>query len=231
MPSTTMSVNRLELLKFMNSGDLDANGHHTGMTGLIGEPLAVGLILDCLRQEHPNAACVSMKVTTGAKKGPRLDAWIYDGQGTLYQTEIKMWGGNAIGGVYLAPDTSKEKLREIGQRQWHRWIWDKEKQVFQEALVQKVLRPMQRPAGYESDAYRVEPLLCLWWLVHPDNTDTNWTTVPLTPAPEFPFPQVHIFSLTRYLMGLKEEILHLELPLLGQRFAWLDRIFPAPPGP
>ncbi|GGR47539.1 hypothetical protein GCM10008959_05920 [Deinococcus seoulensis] len=223
-----MSVNRLELLKFMNSGDQGANGHHTGMTGLIGEPLAVGLILHYLRKNHTDATCVSMKVTTGAKKGPRLDAWIRDGV-TLYQTEIKMWGGNAIGGVYLAPDTSKEQLREIGQRQWHRWIWDQENTKFQEALVQKVLRPMQRPAGYESDAYRVEPLLCLWWLVHPDDTDTSWTTVPLPQGS--PFKQVHVFSLTRYLMGLTEEVLHLELPLLGQRFAWLDRIFPDPPAP
>ncbi len=223
-----MSVNRLELLKFMNSGDLGANGHHTGMTGLIGEPLAVGLILHHLRRTNPDAALISTKVTTGAKKGPRLDAWIRDGV-TLYQTEIKMWGGNAIGGVYLAPDTSKEQLREIGQRQWHRWIWDQENARFQEALVQKVLTPMQRPAGYDSERYRVEPLLCLWWLVHPDDTDTSWTIVPLPQGS--PFDQVHVFSLTRYLMSLQEDVLHLELPLLQQRFAWLDRIFPDPPAP
>ncbi|MFC3603173.1 hypothetical protein [Deinococcus soli (ex Cha et al. 2016)] len=229
MPSTSMSVSRLELLKFMNSGDLDANGHHTGMTGLIGEPLAVGLILHHLRQTNPGAALISTKVTNGAKKGPRLDAWIDDGQGKLYQTEIKMWGGNAIGGVYLAPDTSHEQLREIGQRQWHRWIWDQENTRFQEALVQKVLTPMLPPSELDKASYTVEPLLCLWWLVHPDDTDTSWTTVPLTPTPEFPFPQVHVFSLTRYLMDLEEDVLHLELPLLEQRFAWLDRIFPDPP--
>lgn len=224
-----MSVNRLELLKFMNSGDQGANGHHTGMTGLIGEPLAVGLILHCLRKNHPNATCVSMKVTTGAKKGPRLDAWIHDGQKMLYQTEIKMWGGNAIGGVYLAPDTSKEKLREIGQRQWHRWIWDQENTKFQEALVQKVLTPMLPPTELDKATYTVEPLLCLWWLVHPDDTDTSWTTVRLPQGS--PFDQVHVFSLTRYLMSLQEDVLHLELPLLQQRFAWLDRIFPDPPAP
>lgn len=156
-----MSVNRLELLKFMNSAHPEANGHHTGMTGLIGEPLAVGLILHHLRKNHPDTTCVSMKGTTGAKRGPRLDAWIHDGQETLYQTEIKMWGGNAIGSVYLAPDTSKEQLREVRQKQWHKWRWDQENARFQKALVQKVLTPMRPPAELDGTTYTVEPLLCL----------------------------------------------------------------------
>ncbi|GGN35864.1 hypothetical protein GCM10010842_16150 [Deinococcus daejeonensis] len=223
-----MSVNRLELLKFMNSGDLGANGHHTGMTGLIGEPLAVGLILHHLRRTNPDAALISTKVTTGAKKGPRLDAWIHDGV-TLYQTEIKMWGGNAIGGLRLSPGRTRTELHALGTRQWHSRIWDETTLSFRADTIKKVLTPMQRPAGFEGDKYRVEPLLCLWWLVHPDDTDTSWTTVPLPQGS--PFDQVHVFSLTRYLMSLQEDVLHLELPLLQQRFAWLDRIFPDPPAP
>lgn len=65
--------------------------------------------------------------------------------------------------------------------------------------------------------------------MHPDDTDTSRTTVPLPQGS--PFKQVHVFSPTRYPMDLKDDVLHLELLLPEQRFSWLDRIFPDPPVP
>ena len=120
----TVRVDRRELLRFMHSGDKGANGHHTALTGLMGEPLAIALLLHFLRGRFPEAQCVSTKVTTGRQKGPRLDAWISDGVGTLYQTEVKMWAGNAIGGLRLKEGLSAAELSERAQKQWRARLWD-----------------------------------------------------------------------------------------------------------
>ena len=214
-------VNRRELLRFMNGWEEDANGHHTALISFLGEPLAIGLILHYLRQSHGEAACVSTKVTTGKRRGPRLDAWISLGDDTLYQTEIKMWGGNAIGGVRVLHDDDLEHLDTIAMQQWQRWLWNAAESSFYDNNVKKVLEPMIVPSGYEGR--QVNPLLCLWWPVKHEVTSKAWFTVPVSNSS---FTSVQVFSLTRYLMELNDELLELELPLIDQRLNWLRRILP-----
>lgn len=209
----------------MNSGDKEANGHHTAMTGFMGEPLAVGLILHCLRAQGKPAEFISWKVTPGTRKGSRLDAWIHDGEGTLYQTEIKMWAGNAIGGLRLKDGLRDDELLRLGQKQWLERIWNDAAQGFHAPQVGKVLEVMTLPPSIHPE--RVEPLLCLWWLVAPDEKAGAWFTLPLREGQHPPFEQVHVFSLTRYLMELTEDILELEMPQLSERLNWLERLFPA----
>lgn len=229
-----MRVNRLALLSFFNEGLEEANGHHTAITGLVGEPLAVALILHYLnrhrcKQDGMQARCITMKVTTGKKKGNRLDAWIDDGEGTLYQTEIKMWAGNAIGGLKLKSGADDATLLAGGMRKWAD-LWDAEKQTFMDISkgeknlkVGKVLTPMQRPKDHKTAT--VEPLACFWWMLQPPGGSGPWFTVPVAPTLDRPFKRVHIFSLTAYLLSLNEETLELEMPLLSQRLALLDRLF------
>lgn len=205
----------------MNSGAKEANGHHTALTGLMGEPLAVGLMLHYLRSQGKKAEFLSWKVTQGTPKGPRLDAWL-EAEGTLYQAEIKMWAGNAIGGLRLEDGLSAEELSVRGQQQWQKRLWNTEQQDFYSPVVGKVLLPMQKPKGYET--YPAEPLLALWWLVQPTPEAAAWSTLPLPESQ--PFSKLHIFSLTRYLMGQTEDMLELEMPTLTARLDWLKRIFP-----
>ena len=202
----------------MNEGVEEANGHHTAITGLLGEPLAVALILHYLNREGGQAHCVSTKVTTGRLKGPRLDAWIDDGEDTLYQTEIKMWAGNAIGGLRLRADADDAELLAGGHRQWKR-IWDEQQQTFLSPVVGKVLTPMLRPEGYETAP--VKALACFWWMVQPPGGSPPWFTLS-TSSPDF--PQVHIFSLTAYLLSMTADILSLEMPLLSRRLTLLDQL-------
>ena len=150
-------VNRLELLRFMNSGDDNASGHHSSLIGLMGEPLAVGLLLHFLRQFAPQTQCISMKVTQGTRAGTRLDAWISDGERTLYQTEIKMWGGNALGGLRIKESHTPEELIALGQKQWRSQLWDAKAKNFYDAKVAKVLTLMRKPSGF--DSFDVQPLL------------------------------------------------------------------------
>lgn len=224
MASKLLRVNRQYLLSFFNEGLEKAHGHHTAITGMVGEPLAVALILHYFNRSGPNqdatqARCVSMKVTQGTQRGNRLDAWIDNGKGVLYQTEIKMWAGNAIGGLRLERDADEATLLAGGLKQWGR-VWDAEKQTFRDMNVGKVLTPMQRPKGYETAT--IEPLACFWWMLQPPGGSGPWFTVD-TSNPDF--PKVHIFSLTAYLLSLKDETLELEMPLLSQRLALLDRLF------
>lgn len=162
-----------------------------------------------------------MKVTTGKQKGPRLDAWISDGQGTLYQTEVKMWAGNAIGGLRLPAMADPQLALRGGNRQWAR-IWDDEQQTFRADNVRKVLTPMLRPRGYESA--RVEPLACFWWMVQPPGGSGPWFTVP-TSSPDF--LRVHVFSLSAYLHSLTDDVLTLPMPLVTARLGLLRRLLPA----
>ncbi len=219
MTSRPLRVGRQDLLSFFNEGLEEANGHHTAITGLVGEPLAVALILHYLNRDGGNAHCVGTKVTTGKMKGNRLDAWIDDGNGTLYQTEIKMWAGNAIGGLRLKRNADAETLLAGGLRQWKR-IWDAEVETFKDLNVGKVLTPMQRPKG--SETATVAPLACFWWMLQPPGGSGPWFTVK-TSSPHF--SEVHIFSLTAYLLSLGDEALELEMPLLSQRLTLLDRLF------
>lgn len=161
----------------MNSGVQEANGHHTAMTGFMGEPLAVGLLLHSLRSEGKPAEFVSWKVTPGMRKGSRLDAWIFDGEGTLYQTEIKMWAGNAIGGLRLKDGLGEDELLRLGQKQWLSRIWNDAEQGFHTPKVGKVLDLMTPPPGVKAE--KVEPLLCLWWLVAAEEKSEPWFTLPL----------------------------------------------------
>ncbi|MDV6374134.1 hypothetical protein [Deinococcus arenicola] len=219
MTSQPLRVNRPALLSFFNEGLAEAKGHHTALTGMLGEPLAVALLLHYLNRNGGQAHCVSTKVTTGKKKGNWLDAWIDDGNGTLYQTEIKMWAGNAIGGLKLKLDADAGTLLAGGLRQWA-GIWDSEKQIFKDMKVGKVLTPMQKPQGYESAC--VEPLACFWWMLQQPGGSEPWFTVPTSDAS---FKEVHIFSLTAYLLSLSDETLHLDMPLLSQRLTLLERLF------
>lgn len=218
----SLTINRRELLHFMNEGHEDANGHHTAITGLIGEPLAVGLILHSLRSKGLPAEFLSWKVTPGTKSGQRLDAWLSDGAGTLYQTEIKMWAGNAIGGLRLKPDLPEHELAARGVKQWRERIWNDELGAFRADSVGKVLKLMQVPK--EGQGLNVKPLLCLWWLVQPnlEPCSKGWFTQQVSGRA---FDEFEVFSLTRYLLSLSEEQLTLELPGLPQRLAWLNRIF------
>ncbi|CAM3638877.1 hypothetical protein [Deinococcus frigens] len=226
MTSEPLRVNRLNLLNFFNAGLPEAHGHHTAITGLVGEPLAVALILHYLNRDGAQARCVAMKVTTGKMKGNRLDAWIDGGNGTLYQTEIKMWAGNAIGDLKLKSDADAEALPAGGLRKWTE-VWDAEKQTFMDISkgeknlkVGKVLTPMQPPPGYESA--HIQPLACFWWMLQPLGGSGPWFTVQTSDAN---FEEVNIFSLTAYLLSLDDETLHLDMPLLSQRLALLEKLF------
>ncbi|WP_295815872.1 hypothetical protein [uncultured Deinococcus sp.] len=219
-----LTVNRLELLNFMNGSA--GSGHHTAMTAFIGEPLAVGLILHYLTRQNKQPEFISWKVTPGTNRGSRLDAWIADGAGTLYQTEIKMWAGNAIGGLRVKADADAATLLAGGQKQWAR-LWNSESGQLIADTVSKVLKRMDVPKGYVADD--VEPLLCLWWPVNPTDEPGPWFRLPVTRTDEQPFDSLNVFSLTHYLMGLEEDTIDLRMPVVLNRLEWLGRLL-SPPG-
>ena len=150
---------------------------------------------------------MSTKVTQGTRSGERLDAWIAaekDGRRVLSQTEIKMWAGNAIGGLRLAEDADEATLVKGAARQWAR-IWNPQAQDFLVPNVRKVLKPMKPPASHEE--WPIKPLACFWWLMRSRPTAGPWFTVEVGEAAKSPFAEVHVFSLTAYLLTLDDEVL------------------------
>ncbi|WP_146009594.1 hypothetical protein [Deinococcus planocerae] len=219
--ASLIQVDRRALLTFMDEVPEDERGHHTAISSFLGEPLAVALILHFLTGQGGRAECLSLKVTTGQKKGPRLDAWIRDGQRSLYQTEVKMWAGNAIGGLRLPLEASTEQALAVGNEQWER-IWDDQQHTFKDQKkVRKVLVPMRQPKGFEGA--RVEALACFWWMVQPKGGSGPWFTVSTSHQE---FPQVHIFSLSAYLRSLEEDMLALPMPLVTTRLSLLRKLLP-----
>ena len=226
----TLGVNRRALLRFMNGGV--GSGHHTAIAALLGEPLAVGLLLHFLRGQDFRAECVSTKVTQGTLSGERLDAWVSaekGGRRVLYQTEIKMWAGNAIGGLQLSEHADETTLTQGAARQWNR-VWDGSRQTFKADNVAKVLLPMKSPAGYEN--WPVEPLACFWWLMRSRPGDGPWFTAGVgeaaRQAARSPFREVQVFSLTAYLQTLKEDMLYLHLPVLRDRLEIIGTLLGTP---
>ena len=95
MPTeSSLKINVNKILSFFDEKPDWADRHSAGVVGMIFEDLAAATLEHCLhRNRVEHVAIRTESVTTGQKKGPRLDRWIAAdlacGQKVLFQTEIK----------------------------------------------------------------------------------------------------------------------------------------------
>jgi hypothetical protein len=85
--------------------------------------------------------------------------------------------------------------------------------------VRKVLLPMKAPLRLP-----VEPALCLWPPMHPEGGVTPFFSVPVEPQDGEVFSSVWIFSASNYLRLCSEEWVEIDLPKVGSRMDWLNRL-------
>lgn len=85
---------------------------------------------------------------------------------------------------------------------------------------------MKPPASHEE--WPIKPLACFWWLMRSRPTDGPWFTVEVGEAAKSPFAEVHVFSLTAYLLTLDDEVLSLHLPLLRERLEVVGTLLGTP---
>ena len=150
-----------------------AVGHATGIVGIVGEDLNTACLQHYLKSQGGQAVVLCnpdtgrlWPVTTGRKKGPRLDRWIRvewpdrpDRSTTVFQTEIKSWSSHGFGGVRFPLSGSLPELRKRKREQWDS-LWDSRRRHLKHPLTEKVLVPMKPPKGV--DPKTVRPLLIFW---------------------------------------------------------------------
>ena len=209
-----MKFNRKELLKFYDErvNDEGRGGDVSGITGLWGEDLILGLLRHFWRHEE---SCESKIVTYSCKsgKGPKLDAWIEKtprkGKNALFQTEVKNWSAWSI-------DDGTLELGALKLRAYSEWWW---KYFFEQkrlpARVAKVLKQMMRPKGCVNQV--VTPLLCMWpYMVgkhgKPYIVGSRGSK------------QLHVFSGSAYLRSLTSKYIEIEMPRTQRRLALMKEL-------
>lgn len=229
-----ISAPRIELLRFFDEKPAGSITHVGSIATLLGEDLNTALFVDYLDGIGAKATVCNQSVTTGKRKGPRLDRWIdvrwSDDSKTVFQTEIKNWSAHSPGGEVLPVDADTQTIAEYRQRRWDR-RWNEESRLLTDGeRTLKVLVRMKPPEGV--DAEDVRPLLIFWEAIGPPELD-HLFEVP-NPSHEFPkeswprsheFPELWVFSVSSYLRSVAAETLALHMPRAAHRVRLLRDLF------
>ena len=245
MAGNPVKLNVRETLAFFDEKPGWSDKQATAIVGVLGEDLSAAVLRHCLEADGATSVKVRSKtVGTGGRKGPRLDRWIEadlaDGKRVLFQTEIKSWSANAIGGEKLNLSATDEEVEDYKQRHWAKY-WDEEIQTIPRAEIAKVLVPM-KPA-FDTGGREIRPLLIFWEALGPgDQQDAPAqvagghlfsvpapeggfkTSLPTTGADQLGFPELWVFSVSSYLRSMAEDVLELDMPNAAARMRSLNRL-------
>ena len=231
-------VNVEELVRFLDEKPSWSVGHATAVVGIAGEDLGAACFAHYVQSKGGTAeivkrpgTCRPRPVTTGKKKGSRLDRWIRtewaDGSMSVFQAEIKSWSAHAIGGRVLPVGATREEVRDYKQERWQRH-WDPEQRRLRGPHTLKVLLRMKVPEGVDPEYVR--PLLIFWEALAPgDQAEEHLFSVRLADG-LFEFPELWVFSVSSYLRSVLErgeKVLRLAMPDTASRLESLNRILSA----
>lgn len=239
--SSRLTLNRLALLSFYDdlrspslrgthSTSLRASpgSHVSAITGLMGEDLVLGLLLEYLRSPQPSGnpspkvQVVSYTCSIDNSR-QKLDAWITtDHQGAEWAVpvEVKNWSTHSLGEAKgaLGPNASVQDVIREANKRWERF----EKVQFKDSGVTKVTKPARPPS--ECSAQRVSTPILAFWLPIAPATDTA-ALAPLNRA-EIDDKECLVFSASLYLRALKAETVSIEMPRMRDRLAALGSLLP-----
>ncbi|MCY4653171.1 MAG: hypothetical protein OXC95_08410 [Dehalococcoidia bacterium] len=243
--SSLVTVNVEDLLRFFDEKPDWSEKHATGIVGIVGEDLNAACFQHYLESEGARSAVLRdpdsrrpLPVTTGNRKGPRLDRWIEvvwaDGSKTVFQTEIKNWSAHAIGGKTLATSATPEEVTNYKRERW-KLRWDECRRTLPEALTAKVMVRMKSPGGVDEESIR--PLLIFWEAMGRRGQEDDHLLIEDHPTCDFPFelpsswpkpnefPDLWIFSVSSYLRSIPDAIIKLDMPEAARRLRILDKLF------
>ena len=221
-----MHLDVRETLTFFDEEPAGSEGHATAVAAVCGEDLGLGLLKHCLEARDAHVQIHRGPCTKGARKGPRLDAWVrvqgqhLDLPDVLFQVEVKNWSAHAIGGERLPLDASSETITAYKMTNWKK-EWDDHTGIRKSNLA-KVLEPM-RPPRRLSDL-PIEPLACMWTALHPHGKPECFFSVALPQGHGGGFSRVWFFSMSAYLRTLPYEPITITMPDTAQRLHWLNRL-------
>lgn len=219
-------VNIKRIIQFFDEKPKNSWGHATSIVAVAGEDLGAGAFKHYIENvKGARANVLSYPVTTGFRKGKRLDRWIEviwpNGEGSIFQAEIKSWSAHAIGGQALPLGSSTEEIRNFKIKKWQE-LWNDKDNIPNTELISKVLLPMKIPIGINK-LYNLESLLIYWVAIHPKGEDESLFYQSLNQ--ESYFKKLWFFSVSSYLRSLKEEVITLTMPSTVERLVWLRDLF------
>lgn len=212
------------VLAFFDGEMPGGRAHSNALNALLGEELGLSLLLHALRTHGASDVVVlDEPCTQGRSSGVRLDRWVRArraGRSLLFQVEVKNWCAHSLGGRTLAVDADHATVAAHAAATWRRY-WDEGERRPEPEQLRKVLVPMRvPPSAGDCD---VEPVACVWDVLHPRGEPTAWFDVPASGA----FPHLNWFSMSAHLRTLLRagtSELELPLPQLEQRFATVGRL-------
>ena len=236
MEESMIVVDVQETLRFFDEVPKWAYKQATSIVAVIGEDLAAGCFQKhlesegatvCIRYIEDGDCIYPESVTTGRRRGPRLDRWIVVdcpvGGRTVFQTEIKNSSAQAFGGVQVPLDIKVDDLRTYKQKAW-REAWNSDNQSLRDDGAAKVLVPMKVPDDLSGS--HVKPLLIYWTPIAPESEpDSFLFKVATRPSPHCHFSELWVFSISSYLRSLGQAKIALKMPVAAARLRILDRLF------
>jgi len=220
-----MKVNIKKVISFFDERPQDAEHHASGLVGIAGEDLGTGVFKHYIENvKKANVNVLTYSVTTGHKKGPRLDRWIdvlwVGEKGTIFQTEIKNWSAHSYGGTQLFLNASKEEVKIYKIKKWNE-LWDSKKNSPNTEKVSKVLVPMRIPSEVDR-SHTLEPLVIYWTPIHPEGKEEHFFCHKVSSER---FSRIWFFSVSSYLRSLDEDTIELDMPSFTKRVSWISKLF------
>ena len=214
-----------ELLNFYDYRVESSNTHASAVNAVLGEDLAVALLLHYFKGLGYGVTALDQACTQGTKKGSRLDKWIAvqsASESVLYQVEIKNWSAHSIGGNIVERPDDEDYMREFRVKRWN-YQFNAMKKVPSQAGALKVLTKMRVPDQY-SNTHSQQPLLCFWEPLHQHGDSEALFEVDVVSEA---FTQLKVFSMSNYVSLLLKttETLEVEMPDADARTDWLRRLY------
>ncbi len=211
-----------KLIDFYDKRVTSSIGHASAINAVLGEDLAIALLINYFTRNNQHAELISKRCTQGTQKGKRLDAWIAitNEDGTFqYQTEIKNWSAHAIGGrVSPSPETQES----MTAYRINRWLnqFSIERNTLKDDAAKKVLVPMLP----QSPDWQVRPLIVFWDAMHPTGLQQEFFNVEVISED---FEELWVFSMSTYVRNLISKgisELVVEMPDTVQRLLWFEQL-------
>ena len=218
-------LNLRELLNFYDYRVESSNTHASAVNAVLGEDLAVALLLHYFKSLGFGVIALDQACTLGTKKGSRLDKWIAvqsASESVIYQVEIKNWSAHSIGGKVVERPDDPDYMREFRVKRWN-YQFDSVKKVPSQAGALKVLTKMRVPDQY-SNTHSQQPLLCFWEPLHQHGDSEALFEVEVVSEA---FAQLKVFSMSNYVSLLLKttETLEVAMPDADARIDWLQRLY------
>ena len=220
----TKKLNLRELLNFYDHRVPSSNHHASAINAVLGEDLAVALLVHYLKGVGLGVVVLDEVCTLGTRRGYRLDKWIAvesASESAIYQVEIKNWSAHSIGGKSVKPDADEDFMREFRLSRWL-YQFNVEAQIPSQKETLKVLTKMRVPAEFSS--YNHQALLCFWEPLHYKGDIEAFFQVDVVSDA---FKKLKVFSMSNYVRQLLKttETLEVEMSYADARIDWLKNLY------